>query len=412
MRHAVVAALVILQGCTGAVSDLDAGSDAGSVTDAGELIDAGTDAGTSTDAGTDAGTTRDAGIWDGGSVRDAGTYIEPAWHVGIPLNTWTEIPNTSGAGGAHVDAWGALAENKLAAELYIAASGGHSDSADNRVVSMNLLADAPVWVQRHAPSANPVVDVLYYPDGLPTSRHLYAHLHYLPTLDVVLLGGCRYGYGGGTPTGPGMDAFDLTTNEWIPKGTFPDITPFNAYVIEVDGTGAAWSASGNKFDPVTRTWSTPGSGTGLGRFPHATAPARNLIFSLQYGDGQGYDLNLGVVARKLDTTTGNSVAITFNASTALTEFMTAQPTYAGMDFDAANDRFLFYAGEEQGKVYAITPNATTTWDISVLATTGMPAATPSSGSGINKRFRYLPTLGGFVLMPTSTSNLWFLRTSN
>lgn len=266
MRHAVVAALVILQGCTGAVSDLDAGSDAGSAVDAGESIDSGTGS-------------IDAGIWDGGSVRDAGTYLEPAWHIGIPLNTWTEIPNTSGAGGAHVDAWGALAENKLAAELYIAASGGHSDSADNRVVSMNLLADAPVWVQRHASSANPVVDVLYYPDGLPTSRHLYAHLHYLPTLEVVLLGGCRYGYGGGTPTGPGMDAFDLTTNEWIPRGTFPDITPFNAYVIEVDGTGAAWSASGNKFDPVTRTWSTPGSGTGLGRFPHATAPARNLMKS-------------------------------------------------------------------------------------------------------------------------------------
>ncbi len=79
-----------------------------------------------------------------------------------------------------------------------------------------------------------------------------------------------------------------------------------------------------------------------------------------------------------------------------------------MDFDAANDRFLFYAGGETGKVYAVTPNDTTTWSLSVLSTTGQPA--PAPGAGINKRFRYLPTLGGFVLLPARTSNLWFLRT--
>ena len=83
---------------------------------------------------------------------------------------------------------------------------------------------------------------------------------------------------------------------------------------------------------------------------------------------------------------------------------------AGMDYDAANDRFLFYHGAETGKVYAITPNATNTWSISVLATTGMPGLTPTSGSGVNKRFRYLPTLDGFVLMPRGASNLYFLRT--
>lgn len=356
-----------------------------------------------------------AGPTDSGSeiedsgVRDAGQVVVlPTWRKNAQLLQWTEIPDSGGAGGAAIDAWGALAENKATGELFIAASGGHSDSADNRVVSMSLMAETPTWTLRRESSTNVMTDVLYYADGLPTSRHLYAHLHYLPAQNAVLLGGCRYGYGGGTPTGPGMDAFDLTTNQWLPRNTFADITPFNSYVVEIDASGNAWTPSGNRFVPSTNTWSTPGTGPGLGRFPHATAPSRNLIFSLQYGDGQGYDLNLGVVARKLDTTTGNSVAITLEPSAALTEFIAAQPTYAGMDYDATNDRFLFYSHEATGKVYVVTPNDTTTWSIGVLATNGMPSVTP--GSGINKRFRYLPTLGGFVLMPSRTSNLWFLRT--
>lgn len=367
-------------------------------------------------AGVDAaapGAGSDAG--GGPGSQDAGTdakpLVEPAWRKGIPANTWTEIPGTVGIGGAAIDAWGAFAENKATGELYVAASGGHSDSADNRVVSLDLMADAPTWVLRHASSTNVVADVLYYPDGLPTSRHLYQHLHYLPTKNAVLLGGCRFGYGGGTPTGPGMDAFDLASNAWLPQNTFADITPFDGYVVEIDGDGNAWTTSGLRYATATNTWSKPGSGPGLARFPQATAPSRKQIFALQFGDGQGYDVGLGVVARVLDTTTGNSVAITFNASTALTEFTAAQPNYAGMDYDAPNDRFLFYWGGERGKVYAVKPNATTTWDMSTLTVSGMPEATPTSGSGINKRFRYLPTLGGFVLMPRRESNLYFLRTN-
>lgn len=389
---------------TGAAADARPETDATSPLDAAPLPDAGPslDAAVSADAaaGADATALPDTGV----------TPPLPAWRAGLPLHTWTAIPGTAGAGGAAIDAWGALAENKATAELYVAASGGHSDSSDNRVVSIALMDDAPTWRLRHPSSTQVMTDVLYYPDGLPTSRHLYHHLHYLPSLDAVLLGGCRYGYGGGTPTGPGMDAFDLTTDRWLPRGRLTDITPFEGYVVEIDGRGAAWTPGGLRFDPVTNTWTRPGAGPGLARFPHATAPARNLIFALQYGDGQGYDLNLGVVARRLDTTTGNSEVITIAPSAARDEFVAAQPTYAGMDYDAANDRFLFYHGGERGKVYVVTPTTSATWSMSVLPTVDLPEPTPSSGSGINKRFRYLPTLDGFVLAPQRTSPLYFLRT--
>jgi hypothetical protein len=91
----------------------------------------------------------------GASASDAGTDAGvslPAWRVGLPLLQWTEIPGTSGAGGDAIDPWGALAENKATAELYIAASGGHNDSSDNRVVSISLMSDAPTWLHGRRPA--------------------------------------------------------------------------------------------------------------------------------------------------------------------------------------------------------------------------------------------------------------------
>jgi hypothetical protein len=81
-----------------------------------------------------------------------------------------------------------------------------------------------------------------------------------------------------------------------------------------------------------------------------------------------------------------------------------------MDYDAANDHFLFYHGGERGKVYVITPDTSTTWSMSVLPTVGLPDPTPASGAGVNKRFRALPTLDGFVLLPQRSAELFFLRT--
>lgn len=101
--------------------------------------------------------------------------------------------------------------------------------------------------------------------------------------------------------------------------------------------------------------------------------------------------------------------ISFDPSATLNPFIAAAPNYAGMDFDPDSGRFLFYHAGETGTVYAITPNAGTQWDISVLPTTGMPAAGPASRSGIQKRFLHVPALRGFVRLPQRSSNLWFLR---
>jgi hypothetical protein len=86
-----------------------------------------------------------------------------------------------------------------------------------------------------------------------------------------------------------------------------------------------------------------------------------------------------------------------------------------MDYDPVNDQFLFYCGQGSGagRIYVIKPNTTNTWDMSILPlAAGSPLPPPIAGNGVNGRFLYVPSLKGFVLLPNSASNLWFIRTSN
>jgi hypothetical protein len=176
-----------------------------------------------------------------------------------------------------------------------------------------------------------------------------------------------------------------------------------------------WTGILHKWSPDTNAWTETGvAGASYFRWPAAYDSARNRFFTLQWGDGQGYDLNLGLGATSIDLAANTQTKITFNPSDALTQFQADAPTYSGMDYDIANDKFLFYyGGGDTKRVYVITPGSGTTWDMSILALgpgTETPDDPPSSGSGINGRFRYVPALKGFVMLPRGTANLFFLRT--
>ncbi len=107
------------------------------------------------------------------------------------------------------------------------------------------------------------------------------------------------------------------------------------------------------------------------------------------------------------------VSITINDGPALAQLKSDMPTYAGMDYDPDNDHFLFYCGQAggEGRVYVVTPNATTTWDMSILPL-GPGSVTPPAapGSGVHNRFRYVPRLKGFMLLPNKMDTIFFLRT--
>lgn len=337
----------------------------------------------------------------------------PAWLAGAAIGQWVEIPGTSGAGGAAANAYSGIAFNERTNEILIAAAGGHNDSYDNRVVSLRLTDNAPKWVVRSAPSTSTLKDVAYYPDGKPTSRHLYATMHFVPQVNRLMLFGTR-GAAGNAYFFPATNGFNLDTNTWDPAGTWADIpsgSDFGAVMLR--STGEVWSVNLARWSPATKQWTRPITNrtNDLVRMPIAHDERRNQLFTLNWGDGFGYGTQQ-LYSTIVPVNGSSQYKISFNASAALTQLKADKPTYSAMDYDPENDRFLFYCGQGAGagRIYVIKPNAGTIWDISFLQTTGkLPPATPSSG--VQNRFRYVPALRGFLLMPNASSNLFFIRTA-
>lgn len=338
----------------------------------------------------------------------------PAWAAGAPLHTWVELPGTSGAGGAALNAWGTLALIDNSATLVSAANGGHSDSFDNRVTSIDLLMDRPTWTLQIAPSDTAAVrpEVDYYTDGKPVSRHGYHHAHYISQRRRVMLFGARGWYLNGA-SGYAVDGTSVYGQwAWDPQGTYARLAEGQGYGTAHDPlTGNVWTSAGWRWNQAANAWAQLTTFPVAWRWPVAYDPTRRLFFTLQFGDGQGFDLNRGVVSAIFDPDTGAQTPITFNASAALAQFQADVVQYAAMEYDPHNDRFLFYDGRDAGagRVYVITPNSTTAWDMSILALAGT-APGPSPLAGINGRFRYVAALQGFVVMPQASSNIFFFRT--
>ncbi|KPF45628.1 hypothetical protein D621_17765 [beta proteobacterium AAP51] len=344
----------------------------------------------------------------------------PAWLAAAApaVNQWIEIPNTS-AGWVAVNAWMGWAVRGT--ELWSLCSGGHNDGSDNSVVMCDIGADAPSVVERNAASAvsDRVPNVSYFRDGKPNSRHIYHHNVWVPQRGRFFMVGMRAPWSDGASDGRKMDAFNPFTNTWDPAGTWNDITNFRFGACVDPVTGNVWMTSGGKWTQATQAFTTPGANSAV-RWPMAFDTLRNRRFGLNWGDGQGF--NTGVNADVIDEATNTLTRVTFNPSAALTQFQADEPSYAGMDYDAANDRFLFYAGSRfrsgvpqedvPNRIYVITPNDGFTWDMSLLpmaSNTATPPGPPTNGSGINGRFKYIAALRGFVMLPRQGANLYFLR---
>lgn len=346
-------------------------------------------------------------VW---SVKPAGgaqpaTGAQPAWLAGKPLNTWFQIPGTGGPGaGLVTNAFSDMTLRPSDSSLLVVAAGGHSDGSSNAAAKLVLSADAPSWVTLRE-SSTPTANVVYYGDGRPTARHTYHHTHYIASRDSVLLAGCRYGFGGSTQAGPGMDVFDLGSKDYLPRLTYPDIPSGGGYGVAQDGEGNIWTQSGHKFTVATATWSKPGNGSLL-RYPAAYDALRKRIFALQWWDGEGYSPGLGLSARELNPATGDSRDITFRASAGLAAFQAAAPSYAGMAYCPTNGKFYFLHPGEMGFFYVITPNDSSVWDIDLVAAAG---SIPVTSGLLCKRFLWVPALNGFVLQANSNNNLYFMR---
>jgi hypothetical protein len=352
----------------------------------------------------------------------------PLWRQGMAVGEVKAIPGSAfaipGVDLDVIDAWGCLALIDGTGTLVSAANGGHGDTYDNGVYSISLLADTTAWVTRIASSsfASVVLDASYYTDGKPGSRHGYGYAHYIPQRGKVVLFGQRGTYSNGLDNYT-VDAVDVNTWTWDgvvanSPGTsgsgYPNITAGHWGIARDSVTGNVYTQGNTRWNQASNTVETvSGYSTSTVYFPAAYDSTRQQFFCMGLGDGQGFGETF--YARKWTASASASTTvtnITINSSSAYTQFLADSPEYAGMDYDPANGRFLFYdgRGSAAGRIYVITPNSGSAWDMSILTTAGdtLPATV---SAGINGRFKYVPALGGFFVMPSATAGIYFLRTT-
>lgn len=331
----------------------------------------------------------------------------PAWLSGAALNTYGQIANTVGPGdGLNTNAYGGFAHKPATNELFSVAAGGHTDGASNAAWSIKLNDAAPQWGRLRASTWNGVEqDVTYYADGSPASRHPYLNTHYIASAEAILLGGCHFGWGN-NPTGPGMDLFDLGTKQYLPRNTWPDITPWGGagYAAFMDGNGDIWTSACYKFTVATKTWSKPGASTSFVNYPAAWGAARGKLFGIQVGDGEGG--NGPLMCRELDPATGNTTNITFNASAAYSQFLADVPAYAGLVYCDHDTYFYLAHPGRPNTLYRIKPAASGPWDMETLVIAG---SVPVPAGQLLGRMKYLQSLKAIVMQWSQGQNLWFVK---
>jgi hypothetical protein len=368
----------------------------------------------------------------------------PAWLAGRSVNQLFEISGTTLAGSlggpgetanryatsaAVVSNFSGGGYDYVLNKYHLGKNGGHSGTTDNRKVSIALNVDAPAWRMDSPKSAagdvriDPFVTNL---DGKPSSSHTYWGARFIQnTLRgprfMVFGTESLFGGGAGTATPNATFGFDPATDTWDAAGTWADY-PFAARLgcVEDPDTGevyAAGSTSLKKWDPLTDTWTTTlSSGSVITSTPMVWSRARQEIFYLASGDGTagGTDIRAAKIA------SGGTVrtAISFNSSAAFTQF--SNPVANGENlwdiggvFIEDLGVYLFYrGGRTVGKnvFYVVTPNATSTWDMSLLTVTGVTPPALGDG-GLHNRLVWLPDLKGVLLQATGYTNLIFFRTS-
>lgn len=355
-----------------------------------------------------------SGVTIYGGMDDPAIGALPAWAAAAPLNAWMEIPGTSGAGGTSIESysgWAKLPNGKLAITL----AGGHTDGVRNSTVIIDLMVNAPAWVEIGPPSPTHTYEVAYEEDGKPVCCHTYYSTMWVPTTNRLMRFGAIYVSISGNTSYFTVDGFSLDTNTWDPAGTYVNLpqgqagTGYNPITNKVLLSGGV-----QYYEPLTGAVTNIATGgINMPRAPWTWDSTRNQFFGLCFGDNQEVSQHLGVVAVKVAGATAS--AITIAESAARTQFVADVPYYAGMTYDPVNDCYLFYCGSRAGtagRIYKVTPNNTTTWDMSIFSY-GSGGITPAQtvASGIMSKFTYVPELNGVVMMTTKATNLYFMRTS-
>ena len=300
--------------------------------------------------------------------------------------------------------------------------GGHGgNNTNNAVVTCQLDVDSPSLLTRLASSDSTGSDITsgsqhyYTSDGRPMPRHTYQATQWSPEMGGYIIGGQFYGSSGnGAPAIMDLFTPSGSTGSWSAASPFTGVpgTPgaLSRVAISVrdPSTGYFYATSRAdvnyiyQFNPVTNTWTNIAK-TGTGTMDYganAFDTTRSRIYHL--GPNGWIGPSATVSSTLVNPYTGVTQAISFNTSSAWTDF---QANCNGMltpalEYDETVDKYYYYNGRtsqasgisltaaDAGKIYVITPNSGTTWDMELLSTSGTPP--PIWNNGVICNFRVIP----------------------
>lgn len=349
----------------------------------------------------------------------------PAWAVtaGAALNKAVVIPGITNGGGAVMVAWGSFDIRQSTGEIFVGPQAGHGDGYYNGVTKFGAMDASPAWVFC-SPGGDPTPfsqitsnSPDWNADGKPVARHMYDAWKWDPITDKFVMIGAYGTYPNGNG-GSASDAFDPATNTWSAHNEWPFNSTGYGYAIDTL-RGILWTNGMRRVSTTSKTYLAASIAQTVGvRYPMVYDSLRDQIFSLMWGDGGPAGPSSVLSAGVFACTGSTQQAITFNSSAAYTQFVADAllGTQAGMTYDTDLDVFYWYAGNgaAQGRLYVITPNNTTVWDMTLFSfATGSATldATPASGAGINGRIKYHKLLKGIVINPSGSGSWFFIKTS-
>lgn len=342
-------------------------------------------------------------------------------------NIWLEIPNSKlqAINPCPTDNCAWSGPNVQFAGIMSAWSGGTFDTIDNRLIVFGgghqayygndvygFDLDTLQWEQIMAPS-NYTATVVHeqagqYPDGHPISRHTYNSLVFVESQNKFLVTGTF----APSPAGVHGDGrfwtldFDESPVDWSQPSSMPSgggfAAGYSAYNTATDTVYYHKSLGGDfyKYSPATNTHTFL---TNKSIQYYATAAVdtlRNKMLVLGgFSSAQGFvwDLN-------------PSTPVATDLSSNSNFMSSAGPELSndgqfGLDYDSINDQYIAWNGGNT--IYVIDPVTF------AVTKSNLPGDNPGadSGTGTYGRFRYAPSIGGFVLANGVDRNVFVFKTS-
>lgn len=353
----------------------------------------------------------------------------PSWVASRALLEWVQVPATNtiasivastaspGAEGPSsiVNSWSGATVRQKSAE-YFMHGAGHTASADNSIVGINLASEAPTWRRAFGPTPNAQITTStdYYADGNPAAQHTYWFLQWDKFNDRMMrmVGGAYPVSGLHTP----ISSWPYNAANWNAAATHPNM-PTGGQGFDSggccsnDATGEIYfwgTVVTNRFDPVTNTFTFHST---------AKAPFYNTYNSLMHDPVNNCVWSIGGTGntvsgriQKWDLATNNFSNVTVTGTSA----GKATGTTMGVARDPTRNQFHLYDGD--GLIHIFDPATLT---ITLQSMTGTaPQADSVYGNldfgahGHFGKFQYVAALGMMVTKPAYSGPMFGYRVHN